>query len=134
MAKIKYKNSKGEFVDQNYSEVTSLTKRILIMPDEGSASGGYISKIKGEEYMDVICTERNGTESTYFCDYSQTSSKNTYAYSRSSYGDDTQGGVISLNSSQSSYSNYNTCSRLAFDGEITVIDDVATFKAITEFR
>lgn len=121
---------KGDFHDQRYSAVTSQTKRILRTPGEESDSG-YISKIEGGVYMDMVGAEYNGSSSSYFCDYGYVNPSYTYVFRRSYDYARTYGGVAYLRGNgYSSYGYSDIGSRLAFDGNIEIIDDVSAFKSL----
>lgn len=112
---------KGYYIDQNYSNMVSNTKRILI--PAGSSSGlsySYISDIIGGEYCDLLPNKGNGSGSTYYCDYCYIDDFMTAVFSRSEMGTGDEPGVfVMINDNNSSGTGSYTSSRLAYDGSIT---------------
>lgn len=121
---------KGDYHDQPFSSVQSSTKRILRTSSEGNLYD-YISKIKGGEYMDMLPSEVSGAANTHFSDFCNMKLGSMLVFGRSNNYANFNCGVTSLNGGYSSSNRYlYFSSRLAFDGNIEVVDDVNTFKSL----
>ena len=92
-------------------------------------TGGYVSRFKVTDLLDFIPCAKNGTDTTYYCDWVNgntgsrvvgRSNSNAYPY----------GGVADVNSYYGpSYAHASFGSRLAFNGVITEAESVTAYKA-----
>lgn len=119
---------KGDFHDKPFSNITSPTKRQF----NALNNSGYIKSIYSGEYMDMLPSNISGaSDTTYFCDYGNSYSTDTHVFRRSYDYANAYGGVSYLDGSSTSSHTYGSFgSRLAFDGNITVVNDVTTFKEL----
>lgn len=94
-------------------------------------SDGYIKKLQVGDYLDTICKEAEGSDTTGFCDYYQQTSSSSRVVLRSFSNSYPYGGVAYAHASFGSSSSYSSFgSRLAFRGDIVEAESVAAFKAI----
>lgn len=123
---------KGDYHDiPQYEQIPSPTKRILKTSMTIGSYTGFVSKIKCDEYMDIFPTEYNGIVNTYFCGIcsTNTSSGGSYIFYRG--GDNNVGSLIMLSNEYTpTAAGEMGVSRLAFDGNIEVVEDVNTFKSL----
>lgn len=101
----------------------------------GVDQSGFIKDIMAGEYMDMYMSSLNGgSNSTYFCDYGSIdqSQNSVFIRSHNNSGNLKYGGVSYLYGRYlSSYTNQYISSRLAFDGNISIENNVTNFKKIT---
>ena len=116
---------KGEYFNKPYNEIQSTTKRI-IQKSELSSKSGYISHIIGGENMDLIPTNYTDNYNTYFCGYFILSD----VYNRFQPLFRGAKNVFAIRISGYQTPQDKNCSRLAFDGNIEIVDDVNTFKSL----
>lgn len=127
---------KGDFQGKPYSSVISSTKRILMSWEDVQTWSGNINKIKGGEYMDMIGTEFDASNhyfNQYFCNNGNIQVYETRIFERAGTNDYRSGsnGVITFYNTNSASNPYpSRCTRLAFDGEIKVIESSSEFKMI----
>jgi hypothetical protein len=88
----------------------------------GCSSNGWTTKMMFGDYMDLIPTIANASESTGFCDYYYQAASSNRVVARSWNSNSTNGGVAAVDcqyGTTSSKSSYGT--RLAFRGEIKIV-------------
>jgi hypothetical protein len=114
---------KGDYHNLPFELVKSDTKRILV--DKSIKSyGGWIDKVYDGNYMDMLPKSTNGDADKGYCDYGHVYPSGTYIFLRSYSDDNSYGGVSCLDCDYSSLSSSYGGSRLAYTGELSVVDDI----------
>lgn len=130
--------NKFEFIDNVVVTKNISNSRWTITEDDGSTrdiqgltGGGFVSKMLIGEHLDLIAQSYGGTATTGYCDYQEATLQSyNYAVFRSYTDISLLAGVSSLMATSRDSDTFNSCSRLAFRGEITEASSVAEFKAI----
>jgi hypothetical protein len=113
-------------------------KLLIEMPDgstrkvKSGTVSGYCTGMYHQKYMDIVGVHsQKGSSTTYYCDEFNVSNAANRVVCRSYYYSNAGGGVSFANCGyDSSSTNTNIGSRLAFRGEIEEAESVTAFKAI----
>lgn len=99
---------------------------------QGIKMDGYPTEMVIGPHLDLIPKTAGGSSTTGYCDYMCTNSSSTTRVVRRSYSSAyAYGGVAGANAVyDSSDTHVNSGSRLAYQGDITEIEDVAYFKSL----
>ena len=120
---------KGEY-DADSSSMIGPERQYNIGVDQS----GFIKDIMAGEYMDMYMSNlHGGSNSTYFCDYGSVdqSQNSIFIRSHNNISNIKYGGVSYLYGRYlASYTNQYIGSRLAFDGNIIVENNIASFKQL----
>lgn len=114
---------KGDYHNLSFELVKSNTKRILV--DKSIKSyGGWIDKVYDGNYMDMLPKSTNGDIDEGYCSYGYVYPYHTCIFMRSNGNDSSNGGVSCLCFDVSNNDSLLGGSRLAYTGELSVVDDI----------
>ena len=133
--------NKAEWVDKvslPNSPSSEQYKLYIEMPDgttrkvKSTSVGGFMTAVVHQKWMDIVSAAGAGSSTTYYCDEFVPSGSTGRVVYRSNYSAYAYAGVGRANCGyDSSNTNANIGSRLAFRGKIEVAESVGAFKSLS---